>query len=252
MAKKDKDTLYKEYLAELVAIKPELKDLLEDEKVSAKLKDGVLARADYSSSMDELKASRLQMEQYLAQEKQKIEGWQKWYGETSQTFATTAEELQRYKDEFGDLSPEGQRREARKMGMTPEEVQKTLAEEIGKRETAFLKFADDLTDIKIEHRERFKERLDTDAVYGIAAKEGLSLQNAYKMHIADRVEELQKKDLAEQLRAAREEGAKEALSKHNIPVMSNDSAVTHVLDVQDAPKTSHDRIAAAVAAFGKR
>lgn len=252
MAKKDKDTLYKEYLAELIAIKPELKDLLEDEKVSTKLREGVLARADYSQSMDALKAEKEQVSTYLQQEKQKIEGWYKWYGDATAQMSATAEELQKYKDEFGDLDDKGQRRAAAQMGMTPDQVNKILADEIQKRETAYLKFAEDLTDIKMDHRDRFKERLDTEAVYKLAADKQLSLQAAYKEYISERVDDLNRKDLEDRLKAAREEGFKEALSKHNLPVMSSDPTVTHVLDVQDAPKTQSERVAAALAAFGKR
>lgn len=249
MAKKDNETLYAEFLADLKAINPQIEEIVKDEKVNAKLKESVLARSELSRQMDALATERKQMSDYLAAEKQKIDGWQKWYGETSQTFAATAEELQKYRDEFGDLSSSEQRRVAKTEGLTVEQFQTKLNEAIQQREAAYLKFAEDLTDIKLDYKERFKEKLDTAKVYEIAAKDGVSLDQAYKSFISDRVVEAQKAEMEAQIKAAREEGAREALAKHNLPVVNNNPAMTHVLDYQDAPKTETDRVRAAVNAF---
>jgi hypothetical protein len=252
MARKSKDTIYQEFLAELKAINPKIEEVLADERVSTKLKESVLARADYSQSMDDLKTSRAEMESFLAAEKQKIAGWQEWYTKSSTEYTTTVDKLKRYQEEFGDLDDAGQRREAAKHGLTPEEFEQKLGAELTKREAAYLKFADDLTDLKIEHRQKFGEKLDTGALYKIAGEKSLPLDVAYNVFIADKEAELRKKDFDEQLTKAKEEGAREALAKHNLPVLSNDSSVVHVLDVKDAPRSSNDRVSAAVAGFMSR
>jgi len=252
MAKKDKDTIFKEYLAELEAINPGIKDILADEKVSAKLKEGVLARADYSSNMDALRAERENFANEVSQAREKIQGWQKWYGDVSTEVSKTQDELKAYKEAYGDLDDAGQRRVARQVGLTPDEFEKRLNEEIGKRDLANLKFADDLTDIKIDFSNRFKESLDTAEVYKIAGERGTDLKTAYNLHIAERVEELKATETKELIKREREEAVKEYASKHNLPILDTRSAVTHVLDFKDVPKTPHDRVAAALASYQSR
>lgn len=248
MAKKS-DAAYEAFLADLKAINPQIEEIIKDEKVSSKLRDGVLARSEFSSQMDTLRQERDQMNDYLEKEKQKILGWQKWYGEVTQSVSSMQEKLERYAEEYGDLDDAGQRREAKKHGMTVEEFNEALGKELQKRESAYLKFMDDLSDLKIEHRERFKEKLDTDAVYKIAGEKNLPLGVAYDVFIADRVKEQNAKDVEEKIAAARKEGYQEALSKHNLPVLDSKSEMTHVLDAKDVPASHQDRVKAAIDGF---
>lgn len=248
MAKKDKDAIFKEYLAELEAINPAIKDILADEKVSTKLREGVLARADYSSSMDTLRAERESFAAEVAEARTRIDGWQKWYGEASKQVATTQEQLEAYKEAYGDLDAGEKRRIAQNAGYTKEEFEKRLQDEINKRDVANLKFADDLTDVKIDFMSRFKEPLDTEEVFKIAGERGVDLKTAYNQHIAERVEDQRNKEFEARIKQEREDAVKEYASKHNLPVLDNRSdVVPHVLDSKDAPKTSHDRVAAALA-----
>lgn len=251
MAKKN-DKAFDDFLADLKTINPKIEELISDESVKTKLREGVLARAEFSSQMDSLRAEREAFTNEVTEARQKIDGWQRWYGETTQEYATTVDKLKKYQDEFGDLTDGQQRREAAKVGMTPEEFQKAMNEQLQQHDVASLKFMDDLTEIKISHRENFKEKLDTSKVYEIAGAKGLPLDAAYNEYIADRVEEKRNKDFEERLRVAKEEGAREALSARGLPVVSNNSDLTHVLDIKDAPRSSTDRVAAAVAAFNNK
>lgn len=247
MAKKDKDTIFKDYLAELEAINPALKDILADEKVSTKLKEGVLARSDYSQQMDALKAERETFAAEITEARTKIQGWQKWYGDVTTEVAATQEQLKAYKDAYGDLDSQQQRQVAQQAGFTKDEFEKRLNEEIGRRDVANLKFADDLTDIKIDYRDRFKEKLDTSAVYKIAGERQCDLTTAYNVHIADRVEEARKAELKETIKKEREDAVQEYASKHNLPVVPSTSDLVHSLDIKDAGKTQGERVAAAIA-----
>lgn len=246
MAKKDKDAIFNEFLADLKAINPKIEEILDD-KTSAKLREGVLARADYSQSMDSLRAERESFANEVAEARNRIDGWQKWYGEVSTQVASTQEELKAYRDAYGELDASDKRRVAREAGFTKDEFEKRLQEEINRRDIANLKFADDLTDIKMDYRDRFKEALDTEAVYKIAGERGTDLKTAYQSFISERVKEQDEAKWKETIKKEREDAVAEYASKHNLPVIDNRPEVTHVLDTKDAPKTSHDRVAAALA-----
>lgn len=248
MAKKN-DAAFDAFLADLKAIAPGIEDLIKDDNVKTKLREGVLARSEFSTQMDSLKTERETFTAEVTEARKRIEGWQKWYGDATQQVASTQDELKKYKDEFGELDGTVKRKVAGEQGLTVDEFQKRLNEEINKRDIAALKFADDLTDIKIDYKDRFKEKLDTTAVYKLAGEKGVSLDVAYNLFIADKVEDQRKVEFDTQLKAAREEGAREALASHKLPIMSNISDVTHVLDIKDAPRTEKGRVDAAVAGF---
>lgn len=247
MAKKNNDTIFNDFLADLKAINPKVEEILADEKVSAKLKDSVLARSEFSSQMDALKQRETEVNNYLAAEKQKIDGWQQWYGETSQQTAQMADALKKYEEEFGPLEQNGGKR-PQNNGFSAEEFDK----EMQRREGVYVQVMSDLADLKMEHRDRFKEKLDTGSVLKIAGEKGIPLDLAYKVFVAEKEEALQKSDFEEKLKSAREEGRKEALAAHNLPVVDSAPAQTHVLDYKDVHRNSADRVSAAVAAWRNR
>src|SRR5206468_877974 len=154
-----------------------------------------------------------------------VEGWQKWYGDVSQSVATVQNELTQYKEAYGDLTPGEQRRVAQEQGMSKAQFEQVLDDKIRQRDVAALKFVDDLTDLKIEHRQNFSEKLDTQAVYAIAGEKNLPLDVAYNLYVKDRVEEKRKTDYDTAIKAAKDEGYREAVSRHNIPMVPSTSEV---------------------------
>lgn len=250
MSKKN-DAAYDAFLADLKAINPAVEELIKDEKVSAKLRESVLARSEFSSQMDSLQAQRQEFEAYQAQERQKIEGWQNWYGTASTQVADVVNKLNKYREAYGDLTDTEQTREAAKLGLTKDELESKLNERFQQHDVAAIKFADDLTDLKIEHRDRFKEKLDTAKVYEIAGKQNIPLNLAYNIFIQDRVETQRKSEQETALKAAREEGAAEALAKHNLPMLSSASEHVHFLDNKAPLTNTSERVAAAAADFMK-
>lgn len=250
MAKKDNEALYQEFLADLKKINPKIEEILDD-ATNAKLKDSVLARAEFSRQSDELRAQREELLAWQEAEKQKIDGWQKWYGDTSREVAAMNDKLTKYVEAYGELDDAGQRREAAKVGLSKEDFEKQLNSRLQERDVAALKFVDDLTDLKIEHRDRFKEKLDTSAVYKIAGEKNLPLDVAYKLYINDRVEEQNKVQIEERVKREREEAVADFASKHNLPVISSSPDHIHVLDVKEPLYDRSARIAAAVKDFGK-
>lgn len=252
MAAKKNDKAFDDFLADLKTINPKIEELIADESVKTKLREGVLARSEFSSQMDNLRVEREAFGHEVTEARKKIDGWTSWYGTASQEYANQKEQLEAYKEEYGELTTGQKHREAAKVGLTTEEFEAKLNSKIQEHDVAALKFMDHLSDIKIEHRDRFKERLDTAKVFEIAGEKNLPLDAAYKEYIADRVEEQRTKDIEERIKQAKEEGAREALAAKGFPVISNNSDLTHVLDIKDAPRTSNDRIAAAVAAFNTK
>jgi len=249
MAKKH-DAAFDAFLADLKAINPQIEELVKDEKVSAKLREGVLARSDYSANMDALRAEREQFASEVAEARQNIQGWQKWYGDATTEMATMQTKLQQYESAYGAIDTAADRgAAARHLGISKDELTQALEERVNRTELAALKFADDLTDIKIDYRDRFKEKLDTAAVYKLAGERGIDLHTAYNLHIAERVEEQRGKDVEERIKQARQEAVAEYASKHNLPVVPSTSDMVHSLDVPDAPKTQRDRLAAAIQSF---
>lgn len=258
MAKKSKDALYEEFLADLKSLIGDdtkwagvEEALLKNDKASSKLRDGVLAKSEFSSQMDALSARETEVNNYLAQERAKIEGWQTWYGTVTQEVAAKDKELNAYKTAYGNLDTNEQHREAAKHGMTKEDFESELNKTLQSRDMNNLKFVDDLTDLKIEHRDRFKEKLDTTAVYKIAGERQLPLDAAYKEYISDRVETLRKTEYEEAIKRAKEEGAAEALSKHNLPILNTSSEYVHFLDSKAPLATEKERVSAAVDGFLK-
>src|SRR5690242_13744768 len=127
--KREKDAAFNDFLADLKAINPQVEELLKDEKVSTKLREGVLARADYSSNMDSLRAEREQFEQQVQEARQKIEGWQKWYGDVSQEMSSVQDRLRQYETLYGTIDNSADRHQvARAMGISKEELSNVLEE----------------------------------------------------------------------------------------------------------------------------
>ena len=246
MAKKN-DAAYEQFLADLKAINPQIEEIVKDEKVSAKLREGVLARADYSANMDSLRAERETFATEVQEARTKIQDWQSWYGQATEEVANVQGKLQQYETLYGPIQAGDKREVAKAMGISKEEMDRALEDRMNQRDIAALKFADDLTDIKLDFKDRFKERLDTTAVFKLAGERGVDLNTAYSLHIADRLEEARTRDVEERIKQARKDAVSEYASQHNLPVTPSSNDIVHVLDAKDVPNNSRDRIAAAVA-----
>lgn len=221
--------------------------------VSAELRDAVLARTDYSRSQDELRAQQEAFESEVAEARQNIADWQDWYAKKVEETATVEAQLEEYRETYGDLEDgvnEPNKRAAHRQPvdenlLTKEEFQNSLQA----RDQLAIRFADMLTDIKLDHQRNFNERLDSTALMEYASKKNLPLDLAYRELVAPKVEEQRSKDLQERIDAAREEGRRAALTEHRLPITPPHRDI-HVLDRQaEVKKTSSERVQAAVARF---
>ena len=207
------------FLADVLATVPEaqraaVKEALELDGVKTVVKDRVLARSDYSALMDEAAAE-------LAEGRQKITEWTNWYGTASTEFANTTAALTEYEKRFGKLDGTGNPQV--KPGMTKEEMEASLDAMLQPRDAAAIDVADLLTDLKLEYRDQFKEKLDSKALIKFAMDKRLPLDVAYSQFVAPKVAEKQKAEFDAAIKAAKEDGAREYATSHKLPIMPTGS-----------------------------
>jgi hypothetical protein len=252
MAKKTSDELFQAFLADVMATVPTdqrdtVEKVLKDERVSAKMKEGVLARSDYSRMMDEgrteLNSARQQFDGEVAEARARIAGWEEWYGTASKQVADSTGKLKQYRERFGELDGTAAPKEK---SLSEEEFQRKLTEELQKHDIAAITFATDLTSVQIEHLKEFKETLDPNKLIETATKRGIGIKQAYQELVAPKIREREEKRFQDAVAAAKEEGRREAVSNHRLPFSG--PTEPHVLDSinrSDTPRTEGDRVAAA-------
>lgn len=243
-------TDYDKFLAEVLTGLPDdrkaaIEGTLKDETVAGKIRERVLARSDYSRNMDSLKSEREKFQREVAEAQQKITGWSSWYEQASKAHADLTTKVQRYRDTYGDIE-EGQVVKPQVESLTKDEIEARLQEAFNTRDAAALEVADVMTELKLDYRDRFKEKLNMKELLTYAQENRLPLAAAYDSFIRPKAEEAREAELQKRIDAAREEGRKEVLSTARFPVAANWNE-PHPLDsAEKAPKTSRDRVAAAV------
>jgi hypothetical protein len=250
-----KDT-YQSFLQSVLAKVPEadretVEAVFQNEAVAPVLRDSVLARSDYSRNQDALAEAREALDAEVAEARNQIAEWQDWYAKNSGAAEELRAKAQQYEELYGPLDEDGaspvtrHRTTADTNTLTREELQSQLLQ----RDQLAIKFADMLTDIKVEHRALYGEKLDSESLLAYANKHGKPIDVAYKEIMAPREAERAEAVLKEKLAQAREEGRQAVMTEHKLPVQPAHREI-HVLDRQkDAFKDSGDRVAAAVARF---
>jgi len=253
MAKrKSADELFDTFLAQVLQTVPEdqraaFEANLKAEATREIVRRGVASREELSYGADDLKAARAQFDQDVQQARQTIDGWQKWYEGYVSEEKSLKDKVAAYEQQYGTLDPAaGPTRKTTTAGISAEDLQRMLAE----RDAAAIRFASELTNLQLEHRDRFKTPLDSEGLIKFAVEQGnIPLRTAYRDFVAEQAKEFEQKELDAKLKAAREDGAREALSQHKLPIVSAPTE-PHVLDrMNEAAKTSTDRVKAAVAAW---
>ena len=248
MAIVTRDT-YQTFLDQVLAKIPEdrresVQGVFRDETVAAQLRDAVLARSDYSRTRDEV-------DREIAEARSTIKEWQDWYAQEVEQSAVRTEQLTQYKELYGDLDETDRTPKARKDDEMAKPVidQDALNQTLAQRDQMAMQFADLLTDLKIDHRDRFGERLDTSSLMEYANKHQVSLKEAYRELVAPKEQAKAEADLAQKIAAAREEGRQAVLSEHKLPV-GPPRREPHYMDIgKDAPRDQRTRVGNAVAAF---
>jgi hypothetical protein len=163
-----------------------------------------------------------------------------WYEDASKTLDTSNQKLAAYQDEYGELEGGGNTvGTVTAPGISREEYEV----EMQKRDSNAIQIADILTDIKLDHRAQFSEKLDSGALFDHQRATGLPLDAAYKDFVSERVATANEEKHAEAIKQAREEGRLEGLSGHELPVQPDHASPARL--AFDKPTTSEDRVGAA-------
>jgi hypothetical protein len=213
---------YIEQLAQSAGLSDEEKQGLlkavSNEKFAKGLQEGVELRSDYSRNMDALKADK-----------------EKWTGFYGNLLKWKADEEARIAQLLEGGEPDG----GKDSPVLTVEAMQNLKTEFDNRlkqtEQNFIAITQQVGEITSDYITRFHEKPDLEAIKKLAIDKQIPLVQAYQEHIAPRVQDLQSKDFEAKLKAAREEGAKDALSKHRLPLDSQPREYHMLLD-RDASK----------------
>ena len=250
-----------QFLADVLKNVPEdkkqvVEEALGMEAVSKELGEGYSRQSDYSRKMDELRTARDQAQQEIVQQQGVVDAerarYTEWYEGANKDYTTAVDQLNAYKEEYGDLEAgEGKEPTVASVpsnALTRDEHERILAEQFDRHDRQAIQFADILTDLKLEHNQRFSEKLDTARLFDHVGKSGLPIQAAYQDLISERVQKAQEEKVQEQIKQAREEGVMEGRSQSQLPVRP-DSSGPRPLDGLDKESTSEDRVNAAASAW---
>lgn len=130
------------------------------------------------------------------------------------------ERLRQYESVYGPLDPDSTtRQEANALGFSSKaELDKYLDDRLRGERAGYVSLLKAVPKMQMDYFKRFGEVLDPDEIEKISVKMGLPPDLAYKEYIAPKVEAAQKDEYEKALKEAREAGAREALSKANIPI----------------------------------
>lgn len=235
---------YTTFLQAVLAKVPEdkravVEQAFQDDTVAPLLRDAVLARSDYSRQTN-------QFAQEVAEARANIAQWQDWYQGEVETAAQRQERLDRYQELYGDLedTTNVNRQPQAKAGIDEKQFQQELA----KRDQMAIQFADVLTDLKLDHRDKFGEKLDTSQLMSYAQQHGLNIREAYRQIVEPKEQELADKALDDVIAKAKEEARQEVLTQHRLPV-TPPRREPHFLDNTNRVANPRERVSNAVAAF---
>lgn len=179
-------------------LKQALTGIFTNDKVAQRLNADVLRQSDYSRSMDALRVKEQDTTNYYSSLLQ----WQ-------------ADE-QKKLDDLYKRQPTGQQPPAAQFDATA--FEKKWKDELDRREQVQIGLLKTGMKLASQHAVEFKETLDTDALAKIAVDKNLSLEAAYNEMVNPRRTESQTRQYEERLKLAREEGARDALAKHKLPI----------------------------------
>ena len=189
---------------------------LGNEKVAKAFQSGFVERPVFSSELDKTRNEW----------KSKVDQYDNWYKTTAlpsvQKAQEAAELLGKYQQTYGTLDGTTEFKAA--TGMTQEQITKILDERDAQRNQAYMKVTKTLTRAATNHLKQFGEELDMDAFETFAVNRGGDPMDAYNAFIQPKVQERsaqaevkRQQEMDDRLKAAREEGARDALSKRGLP-----------------------------------
>lgn len=172
---------------------------------------------------------------------QEVKNHRDWYGTANADYLNMKAELDAMKAQVP--VPGGNPIDTSKF-MTKEEIQSAFTNHSKAQGDAFANALKTTTRIIQRHANKFGgAELDLDAVDKIAIEKNLPLEAAYNDYIRPMEEEKRNTDQEARVKAAKEEGAREALSRHRLPVDPTPTEASPILIARNgAPPTQPTNI----------
>jgi len=245
-----------------------LSGVLAHEGIQTKLKDAVMMRRDYSKSLDQLREKETEVErlkreseEFLREQMQLDHNNREEYTKLLQKTAELEAQLAKASsgsDIGDDIWGASDTTTNLPKGIITEEQLNNKLEEI-KKQYMEAREADSLNTISLiadataiaqRHRDEFNEPLDARSLLSFAAENRLPLDTAYNEWTSEKRQKMLEEKHKAEIEAARKEGEKSVLSKHNLPLPDRKPTSIHALrPPKDIPKTRSERVDAAVKDF---
>ena len=210
-----------------------------NEKLSPKMNE-LIRRAtdDFSAMQGRATASERKLGEY-----------ENWYKTADEQYRTAMAELEQYRQAVntGNQIPQIDTSKY----LTKEDLLKFNQD----RDARYSQVIKEGLRLASRHAVKFNEELDVDALEKLATESGLPLSAAYDKWIQPRIEEKQKNEWEQKLKLAREEGAKDALSRHKLPVdpvPQEQSLIHHRPPADSIPKDIDSELLAAWNGAGRQ
>ena len=189
--------------------------------------DTFVPRPEVDRALSASKAEVEATKQYRAT----LEKWKKDEADPAyRSHLASIDRLKKYEQLYGELDADASNADKGKVaaatGLTKEEVETMLRERDG-RIGNVLKT---VTDASVDHYIRFKEKLNLNELEKFAIEKGLPPDVAYEQYIQPRVTAQTNAEWEAKVKAARDEGARDALSRANLPTESKPKTPHMIFD----------------------
>ena len=206
------------------------------------LDDGFLRHDDYSRQSDEIRKNREELKTWYENVLRTTE-------ENKRTVDQVNTQLSAYRETYGELTGDNHRLTATvASSVTGDWIsKKDFEEHMGRLGEQAVELVSVMTDAGIDYYSRFNEKLPVADLKKFAIDRKLPLSAAYEAFIRPKLDERASKDVDERVKRAREEGAREALARHQLPVDTRPPEPHFLFDrpaADKVPANDHERVAA--------
>jgi len=218
---------------------------LGDEAIAKAFKQNFKALPDYSYDLDQVR-DRTKADttaEATAKAKAFYDDWWKNTGEPAYLESVrVADDYRKYRELYGDLNNDGSNNgKPTPPSFSREDADKMIAERLAAHDAAYVGLTKGAMKIAVQHFKDYGEVLNPDELEKFANENKLGdLNSAYEAYVKPRAEEKAKEKHEAELAAAREEGAREALSRHKLPADSKPREyVNPFLSTTEVPKDTN-------------
>lgn len=184
-----------------------------------------MLKADYSKNKNEVAAERKKAEEEYAAKYSQLQTWAQQHGKTIEQAQAIYDKYQKYAATYGELQEDGTVKQQTQTtpSLTPEQITKLLDERDQRMTATTAGFLKSAFKLNTDHQKNFGEPLDIEGFEDWITEARkrdpqLGIDSAYDKYVAPKLEAKRQADVTAQIKAAREEGAREALSKHKLPI----------------------------------